>query len=152
MSASTIGPVLAALHDIWKAGMPADTQVVYGPRQVITVTKSKLLCITDVDFTNEVSTMDDDWPMDEVYDVQCVAEATIQGTKDQQVAVEAVLGIYGQAVAILRARPDETLGVPAVQSARPIGRGRLLHSRDQAAIKTGRSAAIPFTIRVRGVL
>jgi hypothetical protein len=154
MSSSVIPATLDRLDALFRASAAADVQVIYGSRQVVGVTKDKVVLVGEVEFINDVADFGD--TQDESFTISCVAEVTISGAKDeagQRQAVAAVMAVYGDAIASIRAlAPDESLGVAGLQYARPTGRGRVIHSTSLDVLKRGRGASVPFTITCLGVL
>ena len=159
MSALTTIPlVLRALEQQLTADLAVTVpgcQVIYGPRASKTVTKSTILTIGNVDFDRVLTTFDspgDAYPEDEPYDITMVAECTTSGT-DQHEATEGALAVFQAVLTSLQAPGvDETMGVPGVQWVRVTGRGRVVPAVDALTIKRGRSCAVPFIVRVLGVL
>ena len=159
MSYSTISAVLAALETRWATDLATTspgTQVIYGPRIGQVTTRSTILTIGDVEFTRTPVVMaqfNDQFAEDEPYTIACLAEVFFPGVTDQQVATEAVLAVFTAALTSLQpASGNETLGVPGVLWVRISGPARVVAGKDAATIKQGRSASVPFTVTVQGVL
>lgn len=154
MSGSTMFAVKQAIVNRVKAAKLEGVTVLFGPKVAATFTEGRVVSFGDITFGRAPATMDDVFPgepaIDETYSVDGVIEVTITGT-DQEAATRAACTLLDTVDALFKTR-DETIGVPGVQYARLFADGRLVEAKDSLTLQSGRSAAIPFTVRVLGLI
>jgi hypothetical protein len=153
MSATTMCEVKAAAVALVRAA-DLDAKVLFGGKVETTFTPGSLVSFGDIRFTRTVTTMWDAEPgqpaVDESFDIDCVVEVTVTGT-DQAKATRRACELFDEVDALFRVR-DETLGVDHVQSVRLVAEGRVIEAKDARTLQSGRSTAIPFILRVIGVI
>lgn len=129
-------------------------KVLFGGKPDSSFTPGSVVSFGDIRFTRTVSTMWDAEAgvpaVDESFDIDCVVEVTVTGDR-QDLATERACALFDAVDALFRVR-DETLGVDHVQSVRLVAEGRVIEAKDSRTLQAGRSTAIPFVIRVIGVI
>lgn len=154
MSGTTMFHVKQACVERVRAAELDGVTVLFGGKVTTTFTKGSIVSFGDITFTRAPATMTDiiagEPSLDESYSIDGVIEVCVTGT-DQELATQTACELLDTVDALFRTR-DETLGVPGVQYARLSADGRVVEAKDQKTLQVGRSAAIPFTVRVLGLI
>lgn len=142
---STVGPVKAALFELWRAVFnPAEVQVTYGAR--VTTSGPVRLAVGDVEGDSAPEALGPQRQMQEVYDIRCVLSATSNGSvEDQQRVTELVLELFDAAELAVRGSESQTLGVPGVILATVEGSWSL---KEAEASETGGPINTSYEFRV----
>jgi hypothetical protein len=139
---STVPAVKAALVSLFTSAM-SDVQVIYGSREDVTETKSKVIAVGPA--TGATGTAALNMRKSEDYVIQVAVSATLATPNTQQQATEAADALWVAAEAVIRNPPGGSLSVPGVQSVQSTGDFELVEGLDG----DGHVSTIRFGVRVQ---
>jgi hypothetical protein len=139
---STVPAVKAALVSLLSSVLP-EAQVIYGSRDEVTETKSKVVAVGNAVGTVGVASLN--LRRNEDYVVQVAVSATLATPNTQRDATEAADALWVAVESVIRNPPGGSLSVPGVQSVQSTGDFELVESLDG----DGHAATIRFGVRVQ---
>jgi hypothetical protein len=139
---STVPDVKAALVAAFAAALPS-ADVIYGPRQGITITKPNIVTVGNA--TGTLGRASLNLREAEDYTIEVTVSASLPGADTQQDVTEIADALWAAARQAIRNPPGGNLAIAGVQSVQPTGEFELT----ETATSDVRNATIRFGVRIQ---